>query len=277
MNGYNIGRVPFQDHKWNAGIGYITYPLGVDRDQFITASILEGRVCIKTEDGGYHFNCPISKNIFNEIKWPKKPTENGTPIFFVTEPIDSQPVVLGAFNFSDEIIDLPENAFKISKEAENKLVQISGNVNSISELLFIVRGVEKSKFIVNILNEANEGEVEFDVDGTFSVRTIDKIELNSQQEILSQVGDSSVSQTKANYQVDSENISLNTERLVVNSGDEPLVLGNKLKSFFESLIDEISKSTVATPQGPSPLINSVQITALKARLNDILSTNSFID
>lgn len=274
---YNIGKAPFQDYKWSAGFGYITYPLGVDRDQFITASILEGRVCMKTEDGGYHFNCPVSRNIFNEIKWPENPTENGTPVFYVTEPIDSQPVILGAFNFSDQIVDIPENTFKISKEAENKLVQISGNVDSISELLFVVKSIEKSKFIVNILNEANEGEVEFDVDGVFNINTIDNINLVSQKEIFQKVGKSTTSQTTSNYQMDVENTSINTSKFTINEGSESMVLGDKLKSFLETLIDEIARSTVATPQGPAPLINSAQITLLKTRLSGILSEISFID
>jgi len=56
------------------------------------------------------------------------------------------------------------------------------------------------------------------------------------------------------------------------SAEEPLVLGNKLVSLMDKLLDAISTLSVTTAQGPSGTpINVAQFTALKGELNTLLS------
>lgn len=77
-----------------------------------------------------------------------------------------------------------------------------------------------------------------------------------------------------------ESISINSAKIELGvDADEPLILGNKWKSWAESLIDDLGKLTVVTPAGPSsPLSASPQwptIASLKSKIPDLLSESAF--
>lgn len=77
-----------------------------------------------------------------------------------------------------------------------------------------------------------------------------------------------------------EDISLNSNKIELGTdADEPLILGNKFKTWAENLIDTLATLTVITPTGPSsPLSASPQwasISSIKSRIPTILSDLSF--
>jgi len=77
-----------------------------------------------------------------------------------------------------------------------------------------------------------------------------------------------------------EDISLNANKIELGTNaNEPLILGNKFKSWIENLIDTIGTITVTTPAGPaSPISASPQwaaISSIKSRIPTILSDLSF--
>lgn len=77
-----------------------------------------------------------------------------------------------------------------------------------------------------------------------------------------------------------EDISLNGNKIELGTNaNEPLILGNKFKTWIENLIDTIGTVTVTTPAGPaSPLTASPQwaaIASIKAQIPTILSDLAF--
>lgn len=77
-----------------------------------------------------------------------------------------------------------------------------------------------------------------------------------------------------------EDISLNANKIELGTdADEPLILGNKFKTWAENLIDALATLTVITPAGPSsPLSASPQwatIISIKSTIPTILSNLSF--
>lgn len=77
-----------------------------------------------------------------------------------------------------------------------------------------------------------------------------------------------------------DNVSINAAKIELGTdADEPLILGNKFKSWAEGLIDDLGKLTVITPTGPSsPLASSPQwpvIAAYKSKIPGILSDIAF--
>ena len=77
-----------------------------------------------------------------------------------------------------------------------------------------------------------------------------------------------------------EDISLNANKIELGTdATEPLILGNKFKTWIENLINTIGTITVTTPVGPaSPLTASPQwaaISSIKAQIPTILSDVAF--
>lgn len=269
---YNIGQIPVNDTKWSCGVGYVAIPSEIPRDVFIYDSIREGTIMIRTEDGGHYRNCPVSKNIFDEIEWPERTEENGTPIFYVTEPKHQQPVVVGAFNYNDEIIDRGEYEFRMTRQYQNSLVQIVGNSQN-SELVFYLQGDVRSDLNIRLANENDRGKLIIDIDGIYSLKSTKNISIFSQESIRQKVGDSEDNSTAIIQ--DPSQINIRAHKFIVNDGEQAIMLGNMWKEFMDTFIDIVSKSTVSTAIGQMPLLNAAQIAEFKNRTEEILSEYSF--
>jgi hypothetical protein len=104
---------------------------------------------------------------------------------------------------------------------------------------------------------------------------------SSQKEIIAFAKNGIGLSTETSIAIDAkENVEINSKKITLGNGaDEPLILGNKFKTWAENLIDSLSTLTVITPAGPSsPLSASPQwatITSLKSQIPFILSDLSF--
>jgi hypothetical protein len=104
---------------------------------------------------------------------------------------------------------------------------------------------------------------------------------STQKEIIAFAKNGIGLSSETNIAIDANNsIELNSSKIILGDGaDEPLILGNRFKTWTENLIDSLSTLTVITPAGPSsPLSASPQwsqIASLKGQLNSLLSELSF--
>jgi len=104
---------------------------------------------------------------------------------------------------------------------------------------------------------------------------------SNQKEIIAFAKNGIGLSSETNIAIDAADIvAINATKIELGDGaNEPLILGNKFKSWAESLIDKLSTLTVITPVGPSsPLSASPQwssVSSLKAELPNLLSDLSF--
>lgn len=104
---------------------------------------------------------------------------------------------------------------------------------------------------------------------------------SSQKEIIAFAKNGIGLSSETSIAIDAKDgVEINATKIELGDGaDEPLILGNKFKTWVEGLIDKLSTLTVVTPAGPSsPLSASPQwasIAAMKGQLPDLLSELSF--
>lgn len=270
---YNIGKIPLNDLKWSSGIAYIAIPSDGNRDSYIYQCFVKGTVSIKNKEGGVYHNCPIDKSKFNDLIFPEKWQDNGSPVIYVTEPIQQQPMVIGVCKFDNEIIDQQENQFKLQKIYNESLVEISGSAEHGS-LTFIVDGTTQSSLDIVLLNKDNLAHMNTSVDGSYMLSTLRDIFIKSDTGVYFNSGTEEVASSIA---IESINIRVYTPKFTINEGNEQMVLGNKLKLFLDDFIDELANTTVATSIGTQPLINSTQVRSFKNRTEELLSVISYTD
>jgi hypothetical protein len=102
-----------------------------------------------------------------------------------------------------------------------------------------------------------------------SVGTVVKVESTGNLSITTKNGKAKVI---VNHQDGS--ITLESDKINIGStkADQKMVLGNKLKSLLEKIIDTVAQITVPTSSGPSGMpINSVALKAIKKDIDDCLS------
>ena len=110
-------------------------------------------------------------------------------------------------------------------------------------------------------------------------------EVGNGDSILFRSGDADKKEVKAvvnpdkfRLETDGASFEMSKDSVVLNGGDEAMVLGDTLKDLLGELIDEISKITVGTAVGTStPPTNIAQFQVIKTKLSQFLSKKSKLD
>lgn len=270
---YNIGKIPFNDKKWSAGIAYVTIPSDIDRNTFISNCFKNGVIMLKTENGSVFKNVPCSVESFNYLYWPLAKFGYGSAVCYVTSEEHQQPIIVSILNKPNEIIDLNEDEWKIGRKFNSSNVEIRGSAKE-GFLNITLQGSENSDLNIKIVNANNNSNFNIEVDGKFELLTSDNVTINSKSQNKLIAGNEK--QFTEITQTDTE-VNINSDKFYINEGKEQMVLGNKLKKLFDDFIDEVASTTVTTSLGQMPILNSLQVAAFKTKTNEILSQISYTD
>lgn len=263
-------------YNYTIGFAYIALPNDIEREVYISDCYKNSWVSLIMEDGGFFNRVPISPEILSFIRFPLKPQEVGTPVLFGTDEIYKQPTVLTRLQERSELGDSKEHQFKFKRKYDDQLVEISGSAKT-GQLNFIVNGATKpAKINVSVMSDKNDSELNLDVAGNVNVKATGSISLSPQKTFNSTTIDPE-SENQTTFEQTSTEHHFENKKLIINKGDDPLVLGNELKSFLGDFIDEVSKIKIATSIGLQPIVNKVQVIALKKKLNTFLSKVMFTD
>lgn len=72
-------------------------------------------------------------------------------------------------------------------------------------------------------------------------------------------------------------IKFNTEKFILKSDKEPMVLGQTLSDLLGEFIDAVAAITTTTMLGAQPIINIAQVKALKTKVDKILSKHGYLE
>lgn len=275
---YTLGRTPVDDYKYSAGIAYVAIPTDVDRAAYIRDCYRNYTVSVWAEDGSFMNRLPITPEVLNFIVFPEKIDELGSPVVYVTEESQSQPIIIGRFPSLNEIGDINEGEFKLGRNYNEAHVEIQGSSRNSCLSLNVGAGVEGGRMLFNITGKQP---------GKFEVTTIGDNEfIASENTTFSQQGTFKSATVDRSADDDSNDAifeqspgehRFKNNKFIINNGDQPFVLGKHLKTFLSDLIDELSKCTVSTAIGQQPLLNAAQIAAFKQRTDEFLSIVAYIN
>ena len=255
--------------RYSAGYGYIILPAGLgkgDRDKFITKCFNTGTVCILTENNDVIFDIAIDKEKIKQITFPQLGVDSyssstdpsqpekdvlGSLIVWINIPVENSPIVIAILSKNSEVFNGREGQFVIDKFWKNNSINIVGDAKN-------------GKLYINVLcGDDDLGEMIIDVN---SKNNTGKLTLNASGEInLNTRGTLNLKPAAGGHYLD----ELNNEIII---GDKFFISskGYSLFNLFNEIIEEIARSKVLTSLGVQPLLNSVQITQLKNKVNKIL-------
>lgn len=274
---YSLGQTPNAGYQYQGGIGYVAIPSDLDREQYIALCYKQGRVSIRTEDGGFINRCPISVDLLNWIVFPNKIEENGSVVTWTLEPTHKQPMINGILLSNNDILDIKEHEFKMGRKYEDNFIFISGSPKKEFHSV-VVSGEKKPKYIVRVLNKNNDSEKIEEIQGTSKTIVVKELEQISNASIKTSVLKQDAQETIEVYHLQTLNGNyFKGDEFVINDGKEAMALGDTLKAFLDEFIDTVASSTVTTSIGQMPLLNASQITALKQKTENILSKIGKLD
>lgn len=112
------------------GIGYITLPSDIDRDRYIALSLRSCTVSIRTNDGAYYNDVPVSFPVLDYIQFPSTIEELGSPVVYINDTIRDRIIIVGILPQQGDLQDRREDDFKVQKSYQNTVIEISGNPKS---------------------------------------------------------------------------------------------------------------------------------------------------
>lgn len=303
-----------------SGVGFVVVPNDDKREDYINDCYRTMSVTINGGFGyGYISNVKILGNVLQQIKFPLKSTERGTPVFWVRENFTNRPIIVGVIpegNYTNLLTEgqgryvqqVGERVVEIFEDATNGVLNIS--VVSDSEHPANVRIKASSGTTESVLEVESDGIVRVSGNQIESVARQDfKMVLKNavDDELVTITGDKKkveyVDQFKTNVRLSKESVDVNTEidvnveakdsainvtskeinlktdnKLNLDSGKEPMVLGDTLKGILNDILKAIQTMTVMTPTGPSSVpINIADFASIQAKLQTILSKKSNLD
>lgn len=294
---YNIGTQPDNADIYSSGIAYVVIPVDVDRAKYVAECYKTSTVSIYSEHIGFKNRVPIDKYSINFIVFPQATNEFGSAVSFKSEPLSKKPIIDGLYFREDELCDLSENMFKFKRELGENAVEIAGSPDG-KFLTLNVAADKAGEIQINVKSKDESGKVSINVDGACEITSLTDTTLkqygklsfitanmqneteNTFEEHTSRGRNIYSSQEMLDaddYLINSTKMALNTSSYLINNGKENFVLGQKLKSFLDKLINEISSITITTDNGPAPILNKAQILTYKEQTASLLSEVGFID
>lgn len=268
-----VGKTANVGEQWSAGVAYVALPSDVERAAYIRDCYVNNCLCLWSENSGFLNRVPVSDDILNFIEFPLEIKQFGSAVVFVTEPIHQQPIIVARLNKTDKVGELRENQFKFKRTLLNNIVEVSGSAESGS-LNLIVHSEKGGEVNISLSNLDNNGKIKLSVAGDVSLEASKKIEI-TQGELFSvkTIGE----EKESTLQQDEQGHKFSGEKFIIGDEKEAMVLGNQLSSILKELITQIAAITVTTIAGPSPILNMVQINLIKEKVDQILSTQGFLE
>jgi hypothetical protein len=281
---YNtVGETHSSGERHAIGIAHIIIPSDVERSVYITECYRTSTVSIYSESNGVTNKVPVDQHSIQLIKFPYAVNEFGSAVSFKVDPIRKRPCVDGIYFKDNEVSDLRENQFKTKSEFKGDYVEVTGSPVD-KYLLLSVNADKAGNMNMTVQSGDESGLINIKVDGDTHIKSLNNTNLKQYSRFNSTTTNRNDDSEFASLEQDSishtfydESHNINTEKLSVNNGEEPWVLGKQWAQFMKDLIKEIGSATVSTAIGQMPLLNADQINQYSDKVDKLLSQIAFID
>lgn len=278
-----------------SGVGFIVIPDDNNREGYINDCY---RTMSVTMNGGYGYgyisNVKILGDVLQQIKFPLKSTDRGTPVFWIRENFSNRPIIIGVIPEGNYTNLLTEGQGRYVQQVGERVVEIFEDATNGVLNISVVSDAEHP---ANVRIKASSGTPEsvLTVESDGMVRVSGNRVESSAREDFKVVLKNSVDDEVINIEGNKEGINVTAQDLTVNvdcgeinlktsnklnldSGKEPMVLGETLKGILEDILKAIQAMTFTTAVGPSSIpVNVADFASIQAKLKNILSQKSNLE
>lgn len=267
------GLITTPGFKYSGGIAYIAIPRDLDRDKYIRDCFANNYVSMRTEDGGFHNRIPVPPEVLNFLEFPTKVDELGSPVVYITDQQYNHHYIVNRYERRDSIGDNSEHKFKFTRQLESSHVEISGSVKDGAVNILIDSFNKKGSFNLNVYNANKDCQANIDIQGNIVINSSNNVEINQSNSF--KVVTTDEDDNSSSYQQTASENRFYNKKFIVNDGKEPMVLGDQLNDFIDSLINTLTGLQTVDQKPLSPA-SITKLNALKAQVKKIKSTEAFL-
>jgi hypothetical protein len=268
-----VSRQVLSNRAAQIGRGYIIVPTNIDRTKYISQSYRKEKVSIMLDDGGSPiFDCLISKNVLQEIKFPDSSDELGSCVVFVKEVFYDKPIIVGVLSKGDESQLLEENMFKKKVSSDDASVVITGRGDTGDLFIDVDSDVDSGGNIyINLRNSDSSAKFNVNCFGDMSLYSEGNLELKSTDTV-------NLKRTESNSdgEVTVAEVTLDGNGLVYedNFNNKIEAKDSNINIYSDGEININSDDIISLFEGSEPLVKGdellTQLTKAKTRIDDII-------
>lgn len=251
----SVGTQGLPNKPLPSGSAYVVIPHGIERKKYVKQCYKTNTISLRTEGGDFYKNAYIGDTELENVTFPEKISEQGSPVFWVCTPKHNTPVVVAVMNFKSLVGKITqENEIRLFKSGEKSVIDINGKSDDGRLSMSVTGTDEKVKFDITVVNNNNDAEYNLTVKGDVNIYASNKVHISTKgEEILIEFVDDAL-EAKAF-------LSYNpTDKWRIfgdaNSAGEPVLLGDKTKTELDkvtgridAIITAISTSATAVNDG----------------------------
>lgn len=287
----------------------------ISREEYIIDCYKNSWVSLYIEGEGIkdRVNCDV--NTFNWIYFPEKVGQYGTAIVWVFDQIKGIIYATSTLPGGSNYEHANEHDFRFIRRYKDSFVEIRGNPKS-NKMNFVVHSIEGSELNISVTDRSKKSKFNILVNGDLYVKTNKKTNFFSHESFEVEVQSEEEEENKSKFSIYEESIReqsntrtltiweklivklssisnplrkktsildmspeksmFKTDRFIINTGKEKMVLGDSLVHFLEEFVIEVSNIQVATPMGLMPIMNKRKIAAFTMKLRKLLSRHGFL-
>ena len=294
----DIGIVSPQNNIGTAGVGFVVVPQGVDRQEYIDDCYHTNTVTISGGMGyGYFCNVNVDVNTMQLLEFPSNVGRDirGTAVVWVKDSVHNVPVIVACLRKQEDFYILQENQYLVKRKTQTTSVLLYADGSQAQYEVNIVGDREHPSLMdIKITSENADSVFNLYVDKELNVSSRKKINIVSESELNVNIKEDGDVKTEITYKQgegfhykdefgneikckDGE-INIISDKINHNNGNEPMVLGDKLETLLNDILDAIMQLTVVTPVGTSSVpVNTAVFGQIKARVNQIKSSKSNLE
>jgi hypothetical protein len=295
-------------HRPAASIGYVLLPPDVDRAAYVASCYQTGTVSVVTTDGEALHRVPVTREAMAHLAFPEDPKVPGTMVALLGIPPTNRPVVTGTFQAPDvpapaaaehgwgQLLTRAGRSAAFHANAEQARLQLTASGDATQPAVLALRATGPDSRLeaeaTDVVTTA-ERTVTLDAGEALAVRlgphgddaqpTTLTLRYDDAGLRVADRHGNELEMTKDHLRLRSaggrvldltDTLSMGSE----TASAEPAVLGDQLTGWLGDLSDALARLTVTTGTGPSGVpINVAEFSALKARLDQILSRKTTLD
>lgn len=285
------------------GVGYLIIPIDVNRDEFVRHCLNTSTVSIINNNYEIIHNVSVIEQVLDSLVFPnqnKTTFELGSSVLYINDMIHNIPIITGTLRKLDEFKPLlsekelryftADNDCNISQSFNPKNNLIATNINSASnDSQYNINVSGKSKGVFNV----NATDINLD---TKTTNIISSVEINLESTTASKGAkenkltiksgegykysdefDNNLVFDSNGQKATSKQIEFDTKKMIVGSGSEPALLGNKVVSLLSDILNACSSITTPVLGVPTPITNLADFIQLQTKLEALKSSIVFIE
>lgn len=271
-----------------AGTGWVFIPNDLDRDAYVAQCLNQKTVSIKTDRGAYYHHVRIAESDLNEVVFPEDKSVMGSLVAWVALPKYNVPFVVSVISLTEAFGKInQEGQFRLLKRSPDAVVDVDGKALKGKLDISVASQTDGvGEINMSVTNPDDSAIMRLFVKGMVDIHASKQVRIAFQEELNIELLDEELTPiANISYKLDEgftlldefENTFTTRDGEIAlgnaNSGtEEPMVMGDTLKSMLEDILDKITQLTVPTAFGPSGTpVNAADFVAISQQLGDILS------